>query len=227
MGRGGKNNMFFGNEQLRTMARAMRDRYNAASKKEKSAMSRELVKQVQALSPPGRFLKREDVTAAWEEVDIASAREKASQCLRDAVKPLKPLKSDPKDSPSKQEKRKGRSPAPVSPDTSRPSSPEIFLEAPEMPPLALPRGKRARIGTWEVDSTSSMMNSDLGVAVMDFVNTLPVDDPNNFVPVIARPEEWDLFNFNDDAVDDPLLVAEPDMECDGDDGTDPFGTDFY
>jgi hypothetical protein len=83
--RGGKNNEHSGNEKLREMARALREDYVRASKKEKSRMSRDLVKKVQAMDPPGRFLLRNRVTAAWEIVDIEYAREKASQCLRDAV----------------------------------------------------------------------------------------------------------------------------------------------
>lgn len=48
-------------------------------------MSRKLVKDVHAMNPPGRFLKRNQITSAWEIVDDEYAREKASQCLRDAV----------------------------------------------------------------------------------------------------------------------------------------------
>ena len=87
--------MFAGNEQLRTMAAAMGERYMASSKKEKSSMSRELVQQVQDLTPPGRFLKRENVSAAWVEVDMDAAREKASQCLRDAVTNMKKKTTKP------------------------------------------------------------------------------------------------------------------------------------
>ena len=86
MGRGGKNNQHPGNEQLRDMARAMRDRYKASAKKGKSNMSRELVQQVRDLNPkPGRFLKRNPITNDWEDVGDDIAREKVSQVLRDAV----------------------------------------------------------------------------------------------------------------------------------------------
>jgi hypothetical protein len=67
------------------MARDLREDYIRASKKEKSQISRDLVKKVHAMDPPGRFLLRNRVTLAWEIVDIAHAREKASQCLRDAA----------------------------------------------------------------------------------------------------------------------------------------------
>jgi hypothetical protein len=82
--RGGKNNSHIGNEKLREMARNVTEVYKSASKKEKTKMAWDLIQRVKALKPPGRFLRRID-TGAWEEVDIHSAREKAGQCLRDAV----------------------------------------------------------------------------------------------------------------------------------------------
>lgn len=89
MGRGGKNNRSAGNEQLRQLARAMTVEYNAADKTQKSAMAVDLVDQVQSLTPPGRFLKRDSVSMAWKIVPFELAREKCSQCLRDAVLTMK------------------------------------------------------------------------------------------------------------------------------------------
>lgn len=54
MGRGGKNNQHVGNEQLRTFARGRSTNYQNASKKGKSSISRELVRIVRDLQPPGR-----------------------------------------------------------------------------------------------------------------------------------------------------------------------------
>lgn len=85
MGRGGKNNQHVGNEKLRGLARLQSENYRAASKKGKSCISRDLVKQVRNLNPPGRFLKKNNGTGAWEDVGDDVAREKASQVLRDAV----------------------------------------------------------------------------------------------------------------------------------------------
>lgn len=85
MGRGGKNNTHIGNEKLREMARNMREVYIKSRKKEKTNMARQLVHRVFALNPPGRFLQRDPVTMAWEEVDMDTARHKTSQCLRDAA----------------------------------------------------------------------------------------------------------------------------------------------
>lgn len=85
MGRGGRNNQHSGNEILRQFARVQGEQYRISSKKGKSALSRYIVRQVHELNPPARFLKRIQQTAAWEEVSDDTAREKASQALRDAV----------------------------------------------------------------------------------------------------------------------------------------------
>ncbi|KAL3943848.1 MAG: hypothetical protein SGBAC_002099 [Bacillariaceae sp.] len=85
MGRGGKNNQHVGNEQLRTFARGRSTNYQNASKKGKSSISRELVRIVRDLQPPGRFLRKNPETNKWEDVGNDVAREKTSQVLRDAV----------------------------------------------------------------------------------------------------------------------------------------------
>jgi hypothetical protein len=85
MGRGGKNNQHVGNERLRGLARLQCASYRQASKKGKSVISRDLVRQVRMMNPPGRFLKRNADTGEFEDVGDDVAREKASQVLRDAV----------------------------------------------------------------------------------------------------------------------------------------------
>jgi len=84
MGRGGRNNQHEGNEKLREFARRVKDEYQSASKREKSHLSRELVRKVRSLNPPGRFLKRKSISNEWVDVGDKIAREKASQVLRDA-----------------------------------------------------------------------------------------------------------------------------------------------
>ena len=54
MGRGGKNNQWYGNEKLRSIARERCREYQLATKKEKSLISRELVKRVRRMKPSGR-----------------------------------------------------------------------------------------------------------------------------------------------------------------------------
>jgi hypothetical protein len=85
MGRGGKNNQHVGNERFRGLARLQSERYRLASKKGKSTISRELVRQVRMMNPPGRFLKKNVDSGVLEDVGDDVAREKASQVLRDAV----------------------------------------------------------------------------------------------------------------------------------------------
>jgi hypothetical protein len=87
LGRGGKTFRHTGNIQLRDLARTVSKRYYESTKLEKSQISRELVNTLQSLDPPGRFLKKVSMNE-WEEVDDVIAREKASQCLRDAVTEL-------------------------------------------------------------------------------------------------------------------------------------------
>lgn len=89
LGRGGSNNKHEGNEQLRSMARELAEKYSRSSKKAKSDLSRSLVQRVRDLDPPGRFLKitlyRDGSGPEWDDVGDEAAREKTSQVLRDAV----------------------------------------------------------------------------------------------------------------------------------------------
>ena len=81
----GNNNKHIGNEKLRKVARTQADLYKTASKKEKSDISRSLVRHIRNLDPPGRFLKRDPTNRCWHDVGDVAAREKASQALRDAL----------------------------------------------------------------------------------------------------------------------------------------------
>ena len=243
LGRGGKNNMYVGNEQLRQMARARKETYMKCSKKEKSAMSRELVKEVQALSPPGRFLKRDDVKAPWEICDEAASREKCSQCLRDAVKekgafrekpvdePTKPAndKMTPKlDSTCKQKISVKEEAITITPLSSRcPSLQESrkMKEMPEVPPLHSFKRQRIEIPSWEADMNGSMTDFDIADN-NDNVHTIPLDDAHSFLPQMTpAPEDWNLFNFKDDAFLEPFPILEADL--DSDDCMNPFETDFF
>ena len=99
LGRGGKNNQHIGNEQLRILARSQRDQYRTSSKKNKSHISRQLVRYIRNLNPAGRFLKRNTVTGVWEDVGDEIAKEKTSQALRDAVSSsIEPIDVDVKES---------------------------------------------------------------------------------------------------------------------------------
>lgn len=56
LGRGGRNNQWSGNENLRTMARNMAHAYAVASKRHKPSIALQLVQQVRVLQPPGRYV---------------------------------------------------------------------------------------------------------------------------------------------------------------------------
>ncbi|KAL3802696.1 hypothetical protein HJC23_012020 [Cyclotella cryptica] len=85
LGRGGHNYQHSGNEQLREIARSRVNDYSRATKKGKAAISREILKQVEGMDPPGRFLRKDSVTNTFVEVRKSEAREKVCQTLRDAV----------------------------------------------------------------------------------------------------------------------------------------------
>ena len=88
LGRGGNNNKYPGNEQLRIFARNSARQYSLSGKLHISELSRTLVTRVRQLDPPGRFLKQNQTTKVWVDVGDITAREKTSQELRDAVRSL-------------------------------------------------------------------------------------------------------------------------------------------
>mmetsp|Transcript_29558 Transcript_29558/g.65115 ORF Transcript_29558/g.65115 Transcript_29558/m.65115 type:complete len:351 (+) Transcript_29558:88-1140(+) len=92
MGRGGKNNQHVGNERLRVIAQERRESYVLSDKQGKFNISRAIVVEIRRLVPPGRFLKRNDKTGEWEDVGDDKAREKVSQALRDAGRPVVAMK---------------------------------------------------------------------------------------------------------------------------------------
>lgn len=56
LGRGGRNNQWSGNENLRTMARQLSAAYKSAPKRNKPAIAWLLVTKVRSLKPPGRYV---------------------------------------------------------------------------------------------------------------------------------------------------------------------------
>ena len=87
LGRGGHSYKHYGNEMFRDLAQSVASRYINSSKIEKSRISKEMVNYVMSMNPPGRFLRRVGLEN-YEEVGFVVAREKASQCLRDAATAL-------------------------------------------------------------------------------------------------------------------------------------------
>jgi len=90
LGRGGALYKHAGNQFLRDLATKLAPTYIRSSKADKSKLSRKMVDIVTSKEPSGRFLKLVDGTSdVFEDVHCSIAREKTSQCLRDAVKSLK------------------------------------------------------------------------------------------------------------------------------------------
>ncbi len=85
LGRGGKVFQHAGNQQLRDICNACIHKYNSVHKCQKLDIAKIIWKEIRALDPPGRFLKRNkpDSPDDWLEVSEEVGVEKVSQALRD------------------------------------------------------------------------------------------------------------------------------------------------
>lgn len=81
MGRGGSANSHAGNQAFHALKRTLQERYQAADRAEKTAISQELVELVTATG--GRFLQLEMASLRWYVASASRARIKASQALRE------------------------------------------------------------------------------------------------------------------------------------------------
>jgi len=79
LGREGENNQHIGNRRLSTIASWHVQKRRTASFKAQSVVSREIVRKIQNLDPPGRFLKWNSCTCTWEVVNDNIAAERASR----------------------------------------------------------------------------------------------------------------------------------------------------
>ena len=180
-GRGGKNNLHCGNEQLRKLARAKANEYQQADKKEKSNVSMELVSQVHALSPAGRFLRRDPVTMVWSAVAEELAREKCAQCLRDAVTSMK-----------KQQITK--------PNQSKPVKKKRTLQTTEAPKKNL-----RRVSDYEVSATTSKKRRRTELKATPTVIT------GNFFDICPQREPANLFDIEIDSIGCESSVSDDDL----------------
>ena len=55
-------------------------------------ITRSIIDHIHTLSPPGRFLEKDDVTGKWRECDMKRAHEKTAQTLRDGAARLRTSK---------------------------------------------------------------------------------------------------------------------------------------
>ena len=84
-GRGGRTNHHPGNKVYLSLKNDIQERYLTASDKDKTAISQELVYQIQKRG--GRFLERDNATGNWFEITFEKAWKKASQTLRERNTP--------------------------------------------------------------------------------------------------------------------------------------------
>jgi hypothetical protein len=85
-GRGGLTNHHKGNKRFRDVVALHRPDYVRATKVQKPAVAKMIVKAIRNSEPPGRFLKKDSKTGNWIDIGDRRAAEKASQALRE--KPL-------------------------------------------------------------------------------------------------------------------------------------------
>lgn len=89
-GRGGLTNHHPGNVFFRRLVRMKQEAYLLATKREKAGVAREIVDVIRNLSPPGRFLKKDQQNpGVWVEIGDRKAREKTSQALREGAPELR------------------------------------------------------------------------------------------------------------------------------------------
>uniref|UniRef100_A0A7S4HWI4 DUF6824 domain-containing protein n=1 Tax=Odontella aurita TaxID=265563 RepID=A0A7S4HWI4_9STRA len=82
-GRGGLTNHHLGNKRFRDIVSLHRPDYIRAPKIEKPSVARMIVSAIRNGNPPGRFLKKDNVTGKWFDIGDKRAAEKASQALRE------------------------------------------------------------------------------------------------------------------------------------------------
>ena len=82
-GKGFSINMRPGNKIYRSLIEMVKSDYDAAPKSLKGMYGNQIVNHIYNLSPPGRFLRKDDTSGIWVEVGKEEAVRKARQALRD------------------------------------------------------------------------------------------------------------------------------------------------
>ena len=75
-GRGGESNNHVGNTKWRQLVSANKKLYISLPKREKMLVAMRIVREVRNLSPPGRFLQKNDETGLWDEIGDSRAKDK-------------------------------------------------------------------------------------------------------------------------------------------------------
>lgn len=86
-GRGNRINGYKGNRLFQQVVRQTRIEYVAVAKRDKRAFATHLVRAINALDPPGKFLKTEEVNGKFKyvEMDEKAAVVKSRQALREGA----------------------------------------------------------------------------------------------------------------------------------------------
>jgi hypothetical protein len=79
----GKTNHHPGNIKWRLIVEEKKDEYMACTRAGKPIFAMEVVRTWRGLSPPGRFLRKEEKTGLWIDIGDDDARNKCSQLLRE------------------------------------------------------------------------------------------------------------------------------------------------
>ena len=79
----GKTNHHPGNIKWRLIIEEKKDEYKTSTRTGKPIIAMEVVRIWRDLSPPGRFLRKDDETGLWDDIGDEDARIKCSQTLRD------------------------------------------------------------------------------------------------------------------------------------------------
>ena len=82
-GRGGMTNSHVGNKRFRSVVADHQREYLVAKKRDKADIARRIVSIIQ--SNGGMFLRKNESTGEWEEVETKKAVEKTSQALREGL----------------------------------------------------------------------------------------------------------------------------------------------
>ena len=116
-----------GNKRFRAIVNQFKKQYEKCSRHEKTAMAEALVRKWREQSPPGRFLKFNDLSGLWEDVG-KKARSKCSQLLREGIS----------------KNREGAQKAPEK-TTKKEASEDSTVDIPEVPPPPPPPGSPSDI----------------------------------------------------------------------------------
>ncbi|CAB9506217.1 expressed unknown protein [Seminavis robusta] len=156
LGRGGETNNHSGNINFRGLIQEYKQEYQAASKGQKPAIAKKLVKRWRNLDPPGRFLAKEDGTERWVDIGDEAARRRTSKSLGEKTKRSSPSAAATAPSSGKKRRRDDSSD-----ELHRLSNPSSELREPQASPnLAFSNSFEPFAGTGRLGTTNTYGSND-------------------------------------------------------------------